>query len=281
MPRCSGRAAWWRGRSASATRPAPDRPSASGGSSASSSPLSPSSSAFASTYTARWPGNVIVVPDAANTQSVDSNVDTAPRRTLTVVPVASAICDANVRCQTNRYSASSCAVELALDLLGAAERRGRADRLVGLLRVLDLRRVLPRRRRQELLPVLLGDRVAHLGDGLGGQRDVVGSHVGDEPALVQTLRETHHLRRRQPQPAPALLLQGRGHERRLGRRPERPLLDAAHRERRVGEAVGERSGPHLVEGDDLGAGGVAQHAGGVEVLPGGDPRVVDGDERRR
>jgi hypothetical protein len=77
-------------------------PFANGGSKASSSLLSPSSSALASTYTARWPGNVIVVPDAANTQSVDSNVDTAAMRTLTVVPVASAICDARVRCQTRR-----------------------------------------------------------------------------------------------------------------------------------------------------------------------------------
>ena len=47
-------------------------------------------------------GYVIVVPDAANSQSVDSWVEVAPSRTLTVMPVASAICDASVRCHTSR-----------------------------------------------------------------------------------------------------------------------------------------------------------------------------------
>src|SRR5215213_4656959 len=50
----------------------------------------------------------MVVPEAANSQSVARCVDTAPIRTLTVVPVASAICDASVRCQISRYSDSSC-----------------------------------------------------------------------------------------------------------------------------------------------------------------------------
>ena len=49
---------------------------------------------------------VIVVPDAANSQSVNSpverSVELAASRTLTVTPVASAICEASVRCQTRR-----------------------------------------------------------------------------------------------------------------------------------------------------------------------------------
>ena len=49
---------------------------------------------------------MIVVPEAANSASVPSAA-VAPSRTVTVVPVASAICDASVRCQINRYSDSS------------------------------------------------------------------------------------------------------------------------------------------------------------------------------
>ena len=46
------------------------------------------------------------MPDAENSASVPSAA-AAPRRTVTVVPVASAICDANVRCQIRRYSERS------------------------------------------------------------------------------------------------------------------------------------------------------------------------------
>ena len=49
---------------------------------------------------------MIVVPDAANSQSVSSpvarSVELAASRTLTVTPVASAICEASVRCQISR-----------------------------------------------------------------------------------------------------------------------------------------------------------------------------------
>ena len=109
-------------------------------------------------------------------------------------------------------------VELAADLRGSAVRGGRADRLVGLLRVLHLRRVLLRRWAQVLLAVLARDRGASRLHRLVGQHDVVGTHVGDVAPLVQALGDAHHLRRRHPQLAAALLLQGRGHERRLRRR---------------------------------------------------------------
>ena len=195
-----------------------------------------------------------------------------------MVPVASAICDASVRCQTNRYSAISWLLSSPSTCLGL--RNGVVGRIASWASwaffTFDAYCFGVGDRYCWPYSLVIVSRTSV--DGFAGQRDVVGSHVRDEPPLVQTLRESHHLRRRQTQPAPALLLQGRGHERRLGRRPERPLLDAAHRERRVGEAVGERPGARLVEGDDLGVGGVAQHAAGVEVLPGGDLRVVDGDE---
>jgi hypothetical protein len=49
----------------------------------------------------------MVVPLAASSQSVPAPpglaaAAVAPRRTLTVVPTASAICDARVRCQIRR-----------------------------------------------------------------------------------------------------------------------------------------------------------------------------------
>jgi hypothetical protein len=74
------------------------------------------------------------------------------------------------------------------------------------------------------------------------------------------------------------LLQRRRHERRLRRRPERTLLDAAHGERRIGEAIRERPGTLLVDRDDLGVRNVAENTAGVEVLSGCDLGVVDGDE---
>ena len=51
---------------------------------------------------------------------------TAPSRTLTVTPVASAICEASVRCQTSRYSDELLAVQLAGHLVGRPERHRRA-----------------------------------------------------------------------------------------------------------------------------------------------------------
>ena len=57
----------------------------------------------------------MVVPLAANSQSVPPGAPVpagsrtaAARRTLTVVPAASAICEARVRCQIRRYRLSSC-----------------------------------------------------------------------------------------------------------------------------------------------------------------------------
>ena len=53
----------------------------------------------------------MVVPLAANSQSLAASpaaaTAVAPRRMDTVTPVASTICDAKVRCHTNRYKARS------------------------------------------------------------------------------------------------------------------------------------------------------------------------------
>ncbi len=79
-------------------------PTVSAGSSASRSVSAPALSSVDSTYACRYPGKLMVVPLAANSQSVlpASVALGAPSRTLTVVPVASAICEANVRCQIRR-----------------------------------------------------------------------------------------------------------------------------------------------------------------------------------
>ena len=172
------------------------------------------------------------------------------------------------------------AVEFRPQALRRAERCGRADRLMRFLSVLDLRRELLGRRVEVVGAVLAGDRGASGLHRLVGQHDVVGTHVGDEAALVQALGDAHHLRRRQAQLAAALLLQRGGHERRLRRRAVRLLLHRAHRERGAVEAVGQRTCPCFVERDGLGRHLTLR----VEVLACGDPVAVDrhelGVERR-
>ena len=109
------------------------------------------------------------------------------------------------------------ALQLALDLLGEAEAVARgADRLVGLLGVLDLVGVLPRGVGQVVLAVLLQDLGPGGGHGGVRQRRAVGPHVGDVAVLVEALGHAHGPGGREAQLAPRLLLEGRGHERRVG-----------------------------------------------------------------
>ena len=61
-------------------------------------PADASGSSLSSTYARRKPGNVIVRPDVVNTTD-SSVIDVPPMRTDTVVPTASDICEASVRCQ--------------------------------------------------------------------------------------------------------------------------------------------------------------------------------------
>ena len=99
---------------------------------------------------------------------------------------------------------------------GGGERvAGGPDGLVGLLRVLHLAGVLPRRRVHVLLAVELAGLVARGVDGRLRQRRRVGTHIGDVAVLVQPLRDAHRALGGEPQLAAGLLLQRRGHERRV------------------------------------------------------------------
>ncbi len=169
------------------------------------------------------------------------------------------------------------AVEFGSETLRRPIRRGRADRLVGLLGVLHLRRVLLRCSVEIVGAVLTRDGCPCCLHCLVGQHDVVRTHVGDEAALVQPLGDAHHLRRRQAQLATAFLLQRRGHERRLRRRAVWLLLDRPHGERGVAQAIGQPAGTRLVERHGLG-----RHLTlGIEILAGGNPVAADGDELGR
>ena len=115
-------------------------------------------------------------------------------------------------------------IEHLLDVFGTPREVGRADRLVGLLRVLRLRDVLARRGRHVLFAVVGSDHTAGGRDRLGRDVDAVGSHIGDEAdglaveldAFIEPLRQPHGVRRREAELAARLLLQRRGHERRIG-----------------------------------------------------------------
>ena len=113
---------------------------------------------------------------------------------------------------------------MAGDLARPPGHVGGPDRFVGLLRVLGLGGVFPRRARHVGVAEILGDDAARGGDRLGREVDAVGAHIGDEAdravadvdALIEALGDLHGARRRKPELARGLLLQGRGGEGRVG-----------------------------------------------------------------
>ena len=162
---------------------------------------------------------------------------------------------------------------------GRAERvAGRTDGLVGLLGVLDLAGVRARLGRDVGVAVEL----AGLGAG-GGERGLrqvgrVRAHIGDVAVLVQPLGHPHDDLGGPAELAPGLLLQRRGHERRVGAPAVRLLLDPSDLEVAPVQAGGQAAGAGLVEVDDVGAG----PAGGrVEIAAGGDADVVHRDQGGR
>ena len=162
------------------------------------------------------------------------------------------------------------AAQLAGHLGGRAEAvTGGADRLVRLLRVLDLLLVVAR----GVGHVLGAVHLARLGAG-GGQRGLrqrgaVGSHVGDVAVLVEPLGDPHRVAAVEPQLARGLLLQGARRERRA--RAARVGLLGHVGDGDVGGAqgVGDAGGGGLVERGRL---GVGQGAVVGEVAAGGHLR---------
>src|SRR5579884_2929651 len=170
------------------------------------------------------------------------------------------------------------AAQLAPHLVRRAEAVARRpNRLVRLLGVLHA----------PLVPARLGgygvgavERARLLARGRErrlAQRRRVGAHVGDEPVLVQPLRDAHRLLRRQAQLAARLLLQRRRHERRRGPARVRLLVYRGDAERRAVQRSGEPAGIffgelHRVVGRERPA--------AVEVAPLRDASALDGDEPR-
>ena len=110
---------------------------------------------------------------------------------------------------------------------GAIQIR-RTDSLVSLLRALGLGLIVAN------LVILLAEELNNLLLGLRQsltrQIDRVGTHIGDQTLLVQTLCQRHRLRHRHTQLTACLLLQGRGGEGGRGNTLRRFLLALHHRE---------------------------------------------------
>ena len=124
---------------------------------------------------------------------------------------------------------------------------GRADRLVRLLRVLDLAVIAAR----SVGHVVGAEELAGLGagriDGLLRQCRGVGTHIGDVATLVETLRDAHRALGIPTEASRGLLLESRGHERRVGTALAGLLDDRAHGVGRPGQGGGELEGSGLAQ----------------------------------
>src|SRR5216684_2028297 len=152
-------------------------------------------------------------------------------------------------------------LEIAGDLLGAAEHVGRPDRLMRLLRVLRLGLVDARLVRPVGFAVLLLDEAARRRDRLARHGDAIGPHIGDETdrfagdvdALIEALGRTHRPAGAEAELARGLLLQRRGGEGRRRVAPDLLLLD-------------RRDDVILVPEDTLGGGARRGLVGDVEFV---------------
>ena len=113
---------------------------------------------------------------------------------------------------------------------------------MGFLGVLGLGLVDARAGGQVALAIAGADRVARRLHPLGRHVDPVGAHVGDVPGLVEPLGRAHGPHRPEAELARGFLLQGRGHERRVGVAAGRLGLDREDAQR------------HRLDGGDRGLG---------------------------
>jgi hypothetical protein len=123
---------------------------------------------------------------------------------------------------------------------------------VRLLRALRFRFVEPRFLRQVLGAVEIFDLAPGGAEGFARQGQRVGAHIGDVAVLVEALRNPHGAAGVEAQLAARLLLQGRGHERRVGAVGEGLLGDVRDLEGRVPQFGRESFGLAAVEHQRLG-----------------------------
>ena len=125
---------------------------------------------------------------------------------------------------------------------------GRADRLVGFLRVLRLGFVVARLFGQVVPAVAVRDRLARIGNRAGVHLHPVGPHVGDRTRLIQGLGHPHGVAGGKAQLPRRFLLQRGGGERRIGIAPGRLRLDLLDPEgRRFHQGLGAQRDAFLAK----------------------------------
>ena len=100
------------------------------------------------------------------------------------------------------------------DLFRRHKHIRRADTFVRFLRVLRLVFIHARAGRQVFFAELFFDRITRGHDRLRCHVDTVGTHVGDQTSLIQTLGRAHRLASTHTELTRGFLLERRGHERR-------------------------------------------------------------------
>ena len=152
---------------------------------------------------------------------------------------------------------------LGVERVGQLAGRGKAlacgaNRLVRLLGVFRLARIGARLRRDVVRPVKLRRGRARRLKPLRRQRRGIRTHVGDVAVFVQALRNAHRARGREMQLPPRLLLQRRGHERRIRPTRIRLFLYVRNAHVPVFESLGQRLGGGLID---------HVHVVGLDVAP--------------
>ena len=205
------------------------------------------------------------VPNSASTPEAP----TAPRRTATLSPTASAICEATVRFQMSSYR-RAWSPGTAPATSSGSRNDSPAGRMASWASWAFFTRLRYTRGWEGRYspPKRAAIRRPRRRHRRRGQGDGVGAHVGDVPALVEALRRPHGAVRGEAQLAAGFLLQGGGAEGGVGGPAVGLALHGPHRERRLGQVGHHALGGGPVEHHDP---AVAGPAGGVEVLAGGHP----------
>ena len=165
------------------------------------------------------------------------------------------------------------AAQLSLNFARRPERVARgSDRLVGLLRVLHLAVVSAGGLGNVVVAVEFGRLRARCGDRRLRQRGGVGTHIGDVPALIETLRHPHGALGVPAEAPRGLLLQRGRHEGRLGAALAGLLRDGSDCVVDSDEGFGEGPCSPLVEHHAITA---RELPAIVEVAAGRQPLPVD------